>query len=121
MKQVFSFLMIVLALQIGFQQGIIVMHFKLNQDAIEKKFCINKYQPELLCHGTCHLKKLLKETESENFSSISIYLKMEMLPISILELTGDSPTLEAKGRIHIYQNILYTEPYLEIPTPHPIL
>lgn len=43
--RVISGLLMLLSVLIGFQQAIIVMHFKLNQERIEKEFCENKNKP----------------------------------------------------------------------------
>jgi len=119
MKKGFSALLMILSLLIGFQQTIIVMHFKLNQDALEEKFCINKDQPELQCHGTCYLKRQLQKTESNESAPINIYQKVDMLPISIIKFETKSQTAEIQVKIATYKEILYKEPPLEIFVPPP--
>jgi len=117
MKQVFSVLIMVLSLLIGFQQAIIVMHFKLNQEAIEQAFCINKSQPKLQCHGTCHLKKRLQETENTNQSSISMYQKVDMLPFSFIGFKAINSAIEIGANIPFYQEVFYVAPCREIFVP----
>ncbi len=41
------------------------MHFYANQDQIEAAFCENIDQPELNCHGQCHLKKQLQKPQND--------------------------------------------------------
>lgn len=41
----------------------IVVHWKINQDNIIKKFCENKDKPEMQCHAQCFLQKELKKIE----------------------------------------------------------
>ena len=120
MKQVFSVLMMVLSLLTGFQQAIIVMHFNLNQEVIEQKFCVNKNKPELHCHGTCHLKKQLKKTGNTDPASTNIYQRIDMLPISVTEFEVRNLTIEIRSNISIYKETLYMEPYREIFVPPPI-
>ncbi|MBK1442560.1 hypothetical protein JHJ32_21350 [Parapedobacter sp. ISTM3] len=120
MKQVFSVMMMVLSLLVGFQQAIIVMHFKLNQEAIEQEFCVNKSKPELHCHGTCHLKKQLQKTGNSDPASIGIYQRVDMLPISFTEFELKSLIIELRKYTPIYKAIHYSEPYREIFVPPPI-
>jgi|SRR5690606_3060628 len=120
MKQFFGVLMMVLSLLVGFQQAIVVMHFKLNQEAIEREFCINKNKPELQCHGVCHLKKQLQKTENSEPASIGVYQRVDMLPISSTEFEAGSLIVEIWNDIPIYKEIHYTEPCREIFVPPPI-
>ncbi|WP_163400479.1 hypothetical protein [Flavobacterium fluviatile] len=69
MKKVFSITMIILFLLVSFQQALIIVHFKLNQEQIEQEFCINKSKPELQCHGKCHLKKRTGKFRKPQFST----------------------------------------------------
>mgnify|MGYP001419294501 CR=1 FL=1 len=121
MKQVFSVLMMILSLLIGFQQAIIVMHFKLNQEAIEKEFCINKHKPETQCHGVCHLKKQLQKSENSEPFSIGIYQRVDMLPISVTKFETRNIIIDIQNYTSIYKAIHYTEPYREIFVPPPIV
>ncbi|VTR35104.1 hypothetical protein [Sphingobacterium thalpophilum] len=120
MKQVFSVLMMLLSLLIGFQQAILVMHFKLNQVAIEKAFCVNKNKPEMQCHGICHLKKQLQKMENSDSDSIGVYQRVDMLPISSTEFETRRLTVEIWNGIPMYKEVHYTEPYREIFVPPPI-
>lgn len=120
MKIVYSVLLMVLSLLMGFQQAIIIMHFKLNRDAIEQRFCINKNKPELQCHGTCHLKKELQETESSGSSAISNYPKIDIFPVSFTALEVTNPIIDIQSKTSIQKDTLYTSPYREIFVPPPI-
>ena len=70
-QRVFSVFMAFLFLLIVTQRAVIIVHFKLNQKAIEQKFCINKDKPELQCQGLCYLKKELQKTENNDLETIS--------------------------------------------------
>lgn len=112
--------MMALSLLIGFQQAIIVMHFKLNQETIEQKFCINKNKPELQCHGICHLKKQLQGTEKSDSASISIYQRVDMLSISVMEFKANNSVIGIRANTSIYKEARYMEPYREVFVPPPI-
>lgn len=120
MKSVFSVLLMVLSLLIGFQPAIIVMHFKLNQNTIEQEFCINKNAPELQCHGTCFLRKKLQEADNSDSASIKNYQRVDMLPISIIGFEVENWATERRGKASIYRENLYIEPCREILVPPPI-
>ena len=120
MKIVYSVLLMVLSLLIGFQQAIIIMHFKLNRDAIEQRFCINKNKPGLQCHGTCHLKKELQETENSGSSAISNYPKIDILPVSFTVSELKNPIIDIQRKKSIHKETLYISPYREIFVPPPI-
>lgn len=46
--------------------AVLVLEFKLNQQEIERLYCVNKAKPQLHCHGKCHLKKQLLENNDRN-------------------------------------------------------
>ena len=66
MKKFFSITMTILFLLVSFQQALIIVHFKLNQNIIEKEFCVNKAKPKMQCHGQCHLKKELEKSDKNS-------------------------------------------------------
>ncbi|WP_270089955.1 hypothetical protein [Sphingobacterium sp. SYP-B4668] len=121
MRSVFCVLMMILSLLIGFQQAIIVVHFKLNQAAIEQQFCVNKDKPQLHCHGICHLKKQLQETENTDTASLNIFQRVDMLPITIFKFEAYKLSIELLCTPSIYKEIPYTDPYLEIFVPPPLV
>ena len=57
MKKVISITLSVLLLLIAFQQTLLLIHYNLNKDYIEKIYCVNKENKQLHCHGKCHLNK----------------------------------------------------------------
>lgn len=69
LKKIFAILFVILlSLQMG-REMILGIWFSINQAEITELFCINKQQPELECHGKCHLKKTL-EADSGNATGI---------------------------------------------------
>jgi len=121
MKQGLSVLLMMLSLLVGFQQTLIVMHFKLNQKLIEQKFCVNKDRPELHCDGRCFLKKQLQNSGSPDSATATMYPKVDMLPISIDGFEAKSPIAYIGRTVSYYVETSYREPCLEIFVPPPIV
>lgn len=119
MKRTLSGVLMLLSLLIVFQEEIVIMHFKLNQEFIEKEYCINKENPSLHCHGTCHLREKLKESEQSDFSGIPFYKRVNMLPLSFWEFGIKAPFIEIRETYVFYKKELYIEPYREILEPPP--
>lgn len=121
MKVVSRVLLIVLSLLTGFQQALIFVHFKLNREAIEQAFCVNKDKPDLQCHGTCYLKKQLqKTTENPEPASIIVHPWMATYPSLIAESEAKSVTIEIHSTPSADKETRYKEPGLEIAVPPPI-
>lgn len=84
MKKSFGILMTLLTLLITMQQGIIFLHFKLNQEYIEANYCINKAKPELNCHGKCELKKEIEGTTKKSPSDfVSLYQELKLMKTEV--------------------------------------
>lgn len=41
----------------------VILHWKINQDFITEKYCVNKDQPMLNCNGKCYLSQQLEQLE----------------------------------------------------------
>lgn len=39
--------------------------YRINQEQIAEKYCVNKDKPELRCKGKCHLKKQMDKTQQD--------------------------------------------------------
>ncbi|MCB0514553.1 MAG: hypothetical protein R2798_14130 [Chitinophagales bacterium] len=63
MKQIFVILLALLVILINFREAAIFVSFKYNQEFIAQYLCINRDKPEMQCHGKCHLKKSIEESE----------------------------------------------------------
>jgi len=121
MKKVFSVFFSMLFLLVTSQQALIIVHFKLNQQAIERDFCINKNQPELECHGKCHLKKELQQTEKSDFELTSIGKKIDMILVTDTDFKIEIPKSIDCNKIQVYKAFNYLEPDSKIVVPPPIL
>src|SRR5690606_1079456 len=118
--RVISGLLMLLSVLIGFQQAIIVMHFKLNQEKIEKAYCENKNKPELQCHGLCHLKKQLEDQENSETATVKNYPRVDMLVAPEFEFIVNNNDSECSEVITVYQEVYYKEPLREVFIPPPI-
>lgn len=121
MKKVFSFTMTMLFLLVSFQHALIIVHFKLNQNTIEKEFCVNKTKPELQCHGKCHLKKELEKSDNTDLELTSIGKKIDIYLNSNFEFEIPIIKTIKVTKAVIYREFELIEPYLEIFVPPPIL
>ncbi|MFD2940111.1 hypothetical protein [Flavobacterium notoginsengisoli] len=121
MKKVFSITMIILLLLVSFQQALIIVHFKLNQQNIEKEFCVNKAKPQLQCHGKCHLKKELEKSDhNSDLELTSISKNIDIILTSEIEFTFHIIKALNSNKVLIYKETGQTEPCLEIFVPPPI-
>ena len=119
MKKVFSILMATLILLITFQRGLIVIHFKLNQDYIEKNYCVNKTKPKLQCHGQCQLKKELQKTSDTNLENLSIYKHIELIPLKINIFKIEKIEFREKLKISFYREELFIQNFFKRILHHP--
>lgn len=113
MKKVFSILMATLILLITFQRGLIVVHFKLNQDYIEKNYCVNKTKPKLQCHGQCQLKKELQKTSDTNLENLSIYKHIELIPLKINIFKIEKIEFRETLKISFYREDLFIQNFVK--------
>ena len=112
--------MMFLVLLINFQQEVIIVCFKLNQEVIEQKYCINKSKPQLQCHGKCHLKKELQEKENSGSGWVHLSKNMDIIPLSILEFEMEEVSSLNRRIVFFYKDNRYPAPYIEILLPPPI-
>ncbi|SDE47629.1 hypothetical protein SAMN05421544_11042 [Riemerella columbipharyngis] len=87
-------------LMITFQQVAIIVHFKLNQDYIEKKYCVNKNTPTTHCHGKCRLRKELENTQKESPKAISIYKTFDLVPTTTYNYNFENKEPVAENTAH---------------------
>ncbi len=113
MKKVFSILMATLILLITFQRGLVVIHFKLNQDYIEKNYCVNKTKPKLQCHGQCQLKKELQKTSDTNLENLSIYKHIELIPLKINIFKIEKIEFRETLKISFYREDLFIQNFVK--------
>ena len=122
MKKGFSFIVMILVLLIGFQQAIIVAHFKLNRPSITQNYCTNKETPEMGCNGLCHLKRQLNKTDQSGSASIS-YPKADLVITSGFEYDSSHLFFAIAMTCFADKETPYNEPTKEIfippPTGHP--
>ena len=100
-------------------QAVVIMHFKLNQIAIEKEFCVNIDKPELQCKGKCYLQEKLKKSESSDSEQTVHYKNFELALTVPTELIFESSTsFQLKERL-LYRRNSKLNPDVEIFHPPP--
>ncbi|KAA5539984.1 hypothetical protein [Adhaeribacter rhizoryzae] len=63
MKSFVYILLSVCILAQASSKSILLLHYRLNKEAIAARYCINKSKPEKNCAGSCQLHKNLKDTK----------------------------------------------------------
>src|SRR5690625_5376557 len=95
MKKINPILLLFLVLNYTFYQGGILVNYFIDVEAYTEAFCENIDQPELKCHGTCHLTKVLAKSEEEKKgnqeSSPPVEILQLYLPASDDLKTGAEP------------------------------
>ena len=120
MKKLFSALMISLFLLLISQQGLILLHFKVNQEAIEKEFCVNKDKPKLECHGKCHLNLELQKT-NKGLESTIIFKNIDLIFSPSVTFAVKTIKNSKSRKIVIPKEKNPRQPHLEILVPPPLL
>lgn len=120
MNKLFSVLMLSLFLLIISQQALIIVHFKVNQKAIEEQFCINKNSPKLECHGKCHLNIELQKTDKTGLESKIIFKKIDLIFTPSVEFAAKTIKNRRNKKTLIYKETNLLEPYLKIVVPPPL-
>jgi len=65
-RKAFCFFFIILILAQSRPELLKEIWFFANRDWIARELCVNVNKPELKCAGSCYLKKILEEQQSEN-------------------------------------------------------
>lgn len=121
MKKIFSVLMLSVFLLIISQQALIILHFKVNQKAIEKQFCVNKNKPALQCHGKCHLNTELQKTDHTNSETVIIFKNIDLIFAPSVEFAVKTIQIRKQKKALIHKEANPLAPYLKIVVPPPIL
>ena len=120
MRKVCCIFLMLLSLLMGFQQAIVIVHFKLNQQTLEEQFCVNKNRPEMNCHALCFLKKKLRNQDEGASNGLSNYKKIDLMHTDLIVLRPEAfePLM---NQIHIPYGVpVYTGPVPEVRIPPPI-
>ena len=64
MQKIISISLSILLFAALASEGLMILTFKVNQNQIIEKHCINKAKPEKQCEGKCFLSKIFKEKQS---------------------------------------------------------
>jgi hypothetical protein len=83
-------ILIAIFLQAGWD-ALAGLWFFANQQALTEQHCINRYEPELMCHGKCYLQEVLEEQhQQEEQNPVKIPPYEERLPFLVLPLFFNS-------------------------------
>ena len=111
MKRTVSFILSLLILLIAFQQTLLIVHYHINRDFIEKAYCVNKDKKEMDCHGKCHLKKSIEDTSKTsdkllNLKDIDIVLVQPFsFEASIVPVAEELPAFFFKEQLLLHKLI----------------
>ncbi|MGM1431127.1 hypothetical protein ACS126_17870 [Sphingobacterium lactis] len=120
MRKLCCIFLMLLSLLMGFQQAIVIVHFKLNQQALEEQFCVNKNRPEMNCHALCFLKKKLRNQDKGASNGLSNYKKVDLMQIEFIVLRSEVFEHLRKQILFLYAVPVYSGPVPEVRIPPPI-
>lgn len=109
MKRTVSLILSFLILLIAFQQTLLIVHYHINRDFIEKAYCINKNKKEMDCHGKCHLKKSIEDTSKTsdkllNLKDIDLVLVQPFsFETSIVPIAEELPAFFFKEQLLLHK------------------
>ena len=63
MLRVISYLLLVQMMYFVGAKSVVILNWKVNQDIITEKYCVNKDKPMMNCDGKCYLSKQLENLE----------------------------------------------------------
>lgn len=101
-------------------QAALVANYLVEMDAIEAEFCVNKDQPELECHGSCHLQSQIAKTSPstpENPDAPILPKLHEFLPVTTWVLLDVMWTFNSVYTPAFESNLLHESQ--EAPSPPP--
>ncbi len=111
MKYLFVYLLLILFSLQSFEQVLIRLSFKLNQDYYAS-ICENKDKPELECIGYCHLKKQLTKSEEEKASKEKqVNKKEQQLYIQDIDINIRNAGLYTKNKSYSLLIVFFTSLY----------
>ena len=66
MKAALAYFLFILLAFTQLHNAVVWANYEMNKAEITELFCVNKDKPELNCHGSCHLSKMLSSHYQEN-------------------------------------------------------
>lgn len=128
-KRSIVFLLAIHLLVFAGYKTFLVLDWKVNQDAITEKYCVNKDVPMLECNGQCYLAKQLKALKMEEQSERNKYPSPEnklkhfeliLLPLKLEQLEVNfAKYFSAKNEVLTPYKITNSVFLREIPIPPP--
>ena len=78
MQKVVSIFFLLVFVMVTFQDLTFYSLFKLNQDFLTEKFCVNKEKKEMKCKASCHFKKQVKKAKKAQEKSPQVTERFEV-------------------------------------------
>mgnify|MGYP000848832782 CR=1 FL=1 len=75
MKNLFTYMLVIILGLPMISKVTVMIQWKLNQQAIADKLCININKPDVMCHGTCVLNERLQNVDDNNDMPLSEIIK----------------------------------------------
>lgn len=101
----------------SFQNSLILVDYNINRDYYEA-LCINKDKPEMLCHGTCQIKKEAQKDPPQN-EVVKLSLEFNILPIENVKIPDSKINISENNSLLFYSSLeSYPKGFFEI-LPHP--
>lgn len=107
----------------------VMVQWKLNQQAIADKLCININKPDVMCHGTCVLNERLQNVDDNNDMPLSEIIKDYKLQPFICnyhyfdnrEKITEKRAIKdiqyyQKNYFHLHHSFIFTPPDYSIPS-----
>lgn len=63
MSRIISYLLLAQMIYFVGASSVVIFNWKINQDIITEKYCVNKDKPMMNCDGKCYLSKQLENLE----------------------------------------------------------
>lgn len=120
MKAILSILLSLLVLVCATSKAWVYIAFKFNQSYIAAELCENRFEPLVLCSGTCYLDKQLEaldQKEQPSNSAQQVETKDFHFPSLMQQERGIAPILVAQDVYSIidWQSAAYTAQLLKPP------
>ena len=107
MKNLFTYLLVLLLGLPMISKVTVMVNWKLNQQAIADSLCININKPDVMCHGTCVLNDRLQQVdETKNIPLSELVKEYKLQPFICTELINlnfsESFSLQREKRFYFY-------------------
>ena len=127
MKNLFTYLLVLLLGLPMISKVSVMVNWKLNQQAIADSLCVNINKPDVMCHGTCVLNDRLQQVdETKNIPLSELVKEYKLQPFICTEIVNlnfsESFSLQREKRFyyysqnyfHVHNTSVFTPPDISI-------